>query len=166
MEKHLKIQDTCGIHNLHAMPGLIGGIVGAITAAAATESVYGKEGWVFLREHFGGGKAHILSVFLYWSINTELSLHFLIKGWLILLTLRGHSKTWCPPSRAATRLQASVWPSASGSVEASLSVRNIPKQHWKYSQLWWTAACVDNIVPLRLYFKITHLGWSSWWQLL
>lgn len=46
MEKYLKIQDTCGIHNLHAMPGVIGGIVGAITAAAASESVYGKEGWV------------------------------------------------------------------------------------------------------------------------
>uniref|UniRef100_A0A4W4H7W6 Ammonium transporter AmtB-like domain-containing protein n=1 Tax=Electrophorus electricus TaxID=8005 RepID=A0A4W4H7W6_ELEEL len=46
MEKKLKIQDTCGIHNLHAMPGVIGGIVGAITAAAATESVYGKEGLV------------------------------------------------------------------------------------------------------------------------
>lgn len=44
MEKYLKIQDTCGIHNLHAMPGVIGGIVGAITAAAATESVYGTEG--------------------------------------------------------------------------------------------------------------------------
>uniref|UniRef100_A0A3Q3KNV3 Ammonium transporter AmtB-like domain-containing protein n=1 Tax=Monopterus albus TaxID=43700 RepID=A0A3Q3KNV3_MONAL len=40
MEKHLKIQDTCGIHNLHAMPGLIGGIVGAITAACATDSSY------------------------------------------------------------------------------------------------------------------------------
>lgn len=51
MEKRLKIQDTCGIHNLHAMPGLIGGIVGAITAAAATESVYGHEGWVVLREY-------------------------------------------------------------------------------------------------------------------
>lgn len=48
MEKHLKIQDTCGIHNLHAMPGVIGGIVGAITAAAASEPVYGKEGWVVL----------------------------------------------------------------------------------------------------------------------
>ncbi|XP_008310757.1 ammonium transporter Rh type C-like 2 [Cynoglossus semilaevis] len=46
MEKHLKIQDTCGIHNLHALPGFIGGIVGAITAAAASESVYGTEGLV------------------------------------------------------------------------------------------------------------------------
>ncbi|XP_066503298.1 ammonium transporter Rh type C 2-like isoform X2 [Hoplias malabaricus] len=46
LERHLKIQDTCGIHNLHAMPGLLGGIVGAITAATATESVYGKEGLI------------------------------------------------------------------------------------------------------------------------
>uniref|UniRef100_A0A674K6G9 Rh family C glycoprotein n=1 Tax=Terrapene triunguis TaxID=2587831 RepID=A0A674K6G9_9SAUR len=44
LESKLHIQDTCGIHNLHAMPGLIGGIVGAVTAAAATEDVYGKEG--------------------------------------------------------------------------------------------------------------------------
>ncbi|XP_063337258.1 ammonium transporter Rh type C-like 2 isoform X2 [Pelmatolapia mariae] len=46
MEKHLKIQDTCGIHNLHAMPGVIGGIVGAITAASASVEVYGHEGLV------------------------------------------------------------------------------------------------------------------------
>jgi len=46
MEKVLKIQDTCGIHNLHAMPGVIGGFVGAIVAAAATEEVYGKEGLI------------------------------------------------------------------------------------------------------------------------
>lgn len=42
----IKIQDTCGIHNLHAMPGLLGGIVGAITAASATEPVYGQEGLI------------------------------------------------------------------------------------------------------------------------
>lgn len=44
MEKRLKIQDTCGIHNLHAMPGVVGGIVGAITAASASIEVYGHEG--------------------------------------------------------------------------------------------------------------------------
>ncbi len=49
MEKYLKIQDTCGIHNLHAMPGVLGAVVGAITAAAASESVYGREGWVWLQ---------------------------------------------------------------------------------------------------------------------
>uniref|UniRef100_A0A8C1MDX4 Ammonium transporter Rh type C-like 2 n=1 Tax=Cyprinus carpio TaxID=7962 RepID=A0A8C1MDX4_CYPCA len=46
LEEKLKIQDTCGIHNLHAMPGVLGGIVGAISAAAATKTVYGDEGLV------------------------------------------------------------------------------------------------------------------------
>ncbi|XP_056606858.1 rh family, C glycoprotein, like 1 [Triplophysa dalaica] len=46
MENTLKIQDTCGIHNLHAMPGVLGGVIGAITAAAASESVYGREGLI------------------------------------------------------------------------------------------------------------------------
>uniref|UniRef100_A0A6Q2Z0E3 Ammonium transporter AmtB-like domain-containing protein n=1 Tax=Esox lucius TaxID=8010 RepID=A0A6Q2Z0E3_ESOLU len=46
LEKNLKIHDTCGIHNLHAMPGLIGGIVGAITAATANELDYGKQGLI------------------------------------------------------------------------------------------------------------------------
>ncbi|XP_019359621.1 PREDICTED: ammonium transporter Rh type C [Gavialis gangeticus] len=46
LESRLHIQDTCGIHNLHGMPGIIGGIVGAITAAAATKTVYGSEGLV------------------------------------------------------------------------------------------------------------------------
>lgn len=46
LESKMHIQDTCGIHNLHAMPGLIGGIVGAVTAAAATEGVYGREGLI------------------------------------------------------------------------------------------------------------------------
>uniref|UniRef100_A0A8B9KE82 Rh family, C glycoprotein b n=1 Tax=Astyanax mexicanus TaxID=7994 RepID=A0A8B9KE82_ASTMX len=44
LERKLKIQDSCGVHNLHAMPGVIGGIVGAISAAGATESVYGLQG--------------------------------------------------------------------------------------------------------------------------
>ncbi|KAF3686382.1 Ammonium transporter Rh type C 2 FRhcg2 Rhesus blood group family type C glycoprotein 2 [Channa argus] len=46
LEKYLKIQDTCGIHNLHAVPGMLGGFVGAIVAATATESVYGKQGLI------------------------------------------------------------------------------------------------------------------------
>uniref|UniRef100_A0A7N6FJT2 Ammonium transporter AmtB-like domain-containing protein n=1 Tax=Anabas testudineus TaxID=64144 RepID=A0A7N6FJT2_ANATE len=40
LEKHLKLQDTCGIHNLHAVPGMLGGFISAIVAAMASESVY------------------------------------------------------------------------------------------------------------------------------
>ncbi|XP_036133995.1 ammonium transporter Rh type C [Molossus molossus] len=46
LKSHLRIQDTCGIHNLHGIPGIIGGIVGAVTAACATSDIYGEEGLV------------------------------------------------------------------------------------------------------------------------
>ncbi|XP_013927299.1 PREDICTED: ammonium transporter Rh type B-A-like isoform X2 [Thamnophis sirtalis] len=38
----LKIQDTCGIHNLHGMPGLLGALLGALVAALATPDAYGE----------------------------------------------------------------------------------------------------------------------------
>lgn len=41
LEEKLKIQDTCGVHNLHGMPGILGAIVGAVTAALATKDIYG-----------------------------------------------------------------------------------------------------------------------------
>ncbi|XP_072535624.1 ammonium transporter Rh type B isoform X2 [Salminus brasiliensis] len=41
LESRLKIQDTCGVHNLHGMPGVLGAIVGIVTAVAATTDVYG-----------------------------------------------------------------------------------------------------------------------------
>nr|XP_008537139.1 PREDICTED: ammonium transporter Rh type C isoform X2 [Equus przewalskii] len=44
LESRLRIQDTCGIHNLHGIPGIIGGITGAVTAAFANSAVYGEEG--------------------------------------------------------------------------------------------------------------------------
>lgn len=41
LESKLKIQDTCGVHNLHGMPGVMGAIVGAVTASLATKEIYG-----------------------------------------------------------------------------------------------------------------------------
>ena len=40
INRSLGIHDTCGVHNLHGMPGILAGIVGAITAAVASEADY------------------------------------------------------------------------------------------------------------------------------
>lgn len=44
LESRLHIQDTCGVHNLHGIPGIIGGIAGAVTASIANIDLYGEEG--------------------------------------------------------------------------------------------------------------------------
>ncbi|XP_040824396.1 ammonium transporter Rh type C-like [Ochotona curzoniae] len=44
LESRLQLQDTCGIHNLHGLPGLIGGITGAVAAAVVTPDIYGSQG--------------------------------------------------------------------------------------------------------------------------
>ncbi|XP_060149838.1 ammonium transporter Rh type C isoform X3 [Globicephala melas] len=63
LESRLRIQDTCGIHNLHGMPGIIGGIVGAVTAASANTELYGQEGLAFA---FGFGSST-----LSWNASTQ-----------------------------------------------------------------------------------------------
>ncbi|XP_034946674.1 ammonium transporter Rh type A isoform X2 [Chelonus insularis] len=40
IQKRLRIHDTCGVHNLHGMPGVIAGIFGALMAGIATEDMY------------------------------------------------------------------------------------------------------------------------------
>ncbi|KAG9352331.1 hypothetical protein JZ751_020744 [Albula glossodonta] len=59
---YIYISDTCGIHNLHAMPGVIGGIVGAITAAAASKEVYGEEGLINTFDFDGDFKDRVPTV--------------------------------------------------------------------------------------------------------
>jgi len=40
LEESIGLYDTCGVHNLHGMPGVLAGIAGAITAASATTDHY------------------------------------------------------------------------------------------------------------------------------
>lgn len=42
MQNRLNIHDTCGIHNLHGMPGLMAGLFGVIMALFATEKTYNE----------------------------------------------------------------------------------------------------------------------------
>jgi len=43
IERKFGLHDTCGVHNLHAMPGVIGGICSAIAAAKADTATYGEQ---------------------------------------------------------------------------------------------------------------------------
>ncbi|XP_076815311.1 ammonium transporter Rh type A-like [Clavelina lepadiformis] len=40
LQKRIKLHDTCGVHNLHGMPGILGAIVSAITISAANMDTY------------------------------------------------------------------------------------------------------------------------------
>jgi ammonium transporter Rh len=40
MSKKLNIHDTCGVNNLHGMPGLMAGISGILVSGIATYDVY------------------------------------------------------------------------------------------------------------------------------
>ena len=35
MEKYLRLQDTCGVHNLHGLPGVFSGVASIVAAGVA-----------------------------------------------------------------------------------------------------------------------------------
>ena len=42
LQNKLGLHDTCGVHNLHGLPGLLAGLAGIIAAACASPASYGK----------------------------------------------------------------------------------------------------------------------------
>ena len=45
--ERLGVHDTCGVHNLHGMPAVIGTIISIIMASNANEALYGKGGLTY-----------------------------------------------------------------------------------------------------------------------
>ncbi|XP_009987243.1 PREDICTED: LOW QUALITY PROTEIN: ammonium transporter Rh type B-like, partial [Tauraco erythrolophus] len=47
LRSRLKIQDTCGVHNTHGLPGILGALLGTLLTALATADAYGELELVF-----------------------------------------------------------------------------------------------------------------------
>jgi ammonium transporter Rh len=38
LQEKIGLHDTCGVHNLHGLPGIMGGIIGSIVTAASEDT--------------------------------------------------------------------------------------------------------------------------------
>ena len=56
--KRLKIHDSCGVHSLHAIPGLVGGIASVGLALAMSEEEFGED-WGKLFPAIVGGRSQV-----------------------------------------------------------------------------------------------------------
>lgn len=96
------IHDTCGVNNLHGLPGLLGGIVGAITASTAGSEEYGQPIGLVFPARASGRTASEQAWFQVGAIGFTVMISILggiFTGWLLNTFTSGpdrfyHDKSW------------------------------------------------------------------------
>lgn len=56
LQRSIGLHDTCGVNNLHGMPGILGGIIGAITSSMAGSVLKNKEAVGVIFSEVGAGR--------------------------------------------------------------------------------------------------------------
>lgn len=79
LESKFKVQDTCGVHNLHGMPGVLGALLGALGAWLATHNAYG-EGLEEVFPLVAGGHRSATSQAVYQLFGLFVTLTFAFVG--------------------------------------------------------------------------------------
>ena len=88
LEEKIGLHDTCGVHNLHGIPGVLGGIFGGISAGVASKSVYGDNLNTIFPELADGRSQDEQAGYQFLCLAATLGISIfsgLFTGWLIRL---------------------------------------------------------------------------------
>ena len=87
------LDDTCGVHNLHGMPGIMGALGGAISSAVAGDSLYGSATGIVFPQRCGTWMP-VRDGFTSMSNSTDLYNHIMQDGNGTFNDFAGTNKTW------------------------------------------------------------------------
>lgn len=83
LDSKLKIQDTCGVHNLHGMPGVLAALIGALVASLATADIYG-DGMGDVFPLIADGTRTAQSQAVYQALSLVVALGFALLGGILV----------------------------------------------------------------------------------